>query len=161
MRHTQNCFPQHRTTVSVARFQTAFWHDIKHSEMSTLIEDGSGPVENMISIFSPFPQTSTRCCVVTKRFLQSAGKNLIPQSESLLSCQRRQWDSPPNLWQQGVFDVFWRFLQNDVWIFVFIYPGDKFQVLWYRCVRSLCHDQVQVSVSCMSECCIACETVRP
>lgn len=44
-----------------------------------------------------------------------------------------------------------------VWIFVFIYPGDKVQVLWYRwCLRgSLCHDQVKVRVSCMSEGCIA------
>lgn len=28
------------------------------------------------------------------------------QSQALLSCQSRQGDSPPNLWQQGVYDVF-------------------------------------------------------
>lgn len=40
------------------------------------------------------------------------------------------------------------FVQNDVWIFVFISLVDKLQVSWYRSCHwtFLCHDQVQVSV---------------
>lgn len=83
------------------------WHVFKpHSDMiyNTLKCQhwwmmGSAAVENLISIFS-LPQTTMRCCVVTQRFLQSAGKNVISlQSQS-------HGDSPANLWQQWVYDAF-------------------------------------------------------
>lgn len=57
-------------------------------------------------------------------------------------------DSPPNLWQQGVHDVF-RGLCRKMCEYLFISPVDKPQVLWYRwwhwvSLTFLWHNQVQV-----------------
>lgn len=162
MRRVQMCFPQPRTAVSVASFQTTFWHDIKHSEMSTLIEDGSAAVDNLISIFSSLPKTLHEMlrCHVTVFTVCWQKCNFPPKA--YLSYPARAGTEIIGLIsdKQGVCDVFGGFVQNDVWIFVFICPGDKLQVLWYRWCppRSLCHDQVQLGVSYVSKCCIACKT---
>lgn len=143
MWHIPICFPQLSigTTLSVAHFQN-------HVLIWALWKDGSTTVVSLmwvlfLSSFSIFRRYS----VVTKRSLQSAGKNVISKGLSLLSHQSRmeiiQLISPN---KEGV----WRVLgQNDVWIFLFISQVDKLLVVWYRwCQRMfLCHDQVQVRVS--------------
>lgn len=88
-------------------FKTTFWHDIKHSEMSTLIEDGSRAAGSLISIFSLLssplsPTLQEMLCCHVKVFTVCWQKCHFQRCISLILSEQAR-DSPANLSQTGVF----------------------------------------------------------
>lgn len=79
--------PDFRTAMSAAGFQkTTFWHDIKRSDTSTLIEDESGAADGLISI-SP-NREEMLCCHVT--VFTVCWQKCHSERSISVSCQSRQ-----------------------------------------------------------------------
>lgn len=94
--------------------------------MSTVIEDGNKAVGNLISIFSLSNLWEMlRCHVMV--FTVCWQKCNFPKP--ILSCQCRHGDSPPNLRQQGVYDVFGRLCRMMCEYLCLSQKADKLQVL--------------------------------
>lgn len=118
MTHIQICFFHSSASESQCQwhiFKTTFWHDIKHWTVNIDRRWEQSSWESDLNLlFSPLSSFSNLeemlSCHVT--VLTVCWQKCHFQRPIALILSEQARDSPPNLWQQGVCEVFRRFLEG-------------------------------------------------